>query len=400
MMYSISARYTLQRNGQYMKGSAMFGYILTDHSSASRKYLLTIDGVPVDQQKSFTLNIGEKLIAAAYIPELYDQIILFPFEELLKYFNEFSFIYPFSWEDEFENFYIDDIKISRSDDNIFKLIFSFSFDFDNWKQLWSMIEHGEEFKLVFDTKYVTDAECKLQEDYIINGFDISFNIKYPNISIQSELETILIIINKVHKQTLSNLSSKAQYKAVVVQFNFPNEVKVACEQYLLYFVQFLHDVGIEAIAELREEADSVLFSVTPSDKEEALENIKIALGVYLRLPSNPVLFPSIFLGTDIEVQWLVSNIYHLQGQLALASAVIQQKDALIQHQQSLIQQQLLSGQILIQSIQQDEEKEEDTEPLMGSIISVKKYDWEFLELDLPTMLRRLKQIFSRKSKGG
>lgn len=87
-----------------------------------------------------------------------------------------------------------------------------------------------------------------------------------------------------------------------------------------------------------------------------------------------------------------------QGQLALASAIIQQKDILIQQQQSLIQQQLFSSEILIQSIHQDDQQEEDKEPLVGDIVAIKKYDWQFLELDLPTLLRRLKELFGKKRK--
>jgi hypothetical protein len=36
----------------------------------------------------------------------------------------------------------------------------------------------------------------------------------------------------------------------VTFFDFPEPVKVPCQQYLLYFVQFLKDVGVEATAEL------------------------------------------------------------------------------------------------------------------------------------------------------
>ncbi|MGL4619474.1 hypothetical protein [Chroococcidiopsis sp.] len=160
----------------------------------------------------------------------------------------------------------------------------------------------------------------------------------------------------------------------------------------MYFTQFLRDVGIDATDELKEQADSVLFSVTPRNQEEALEHIKIALEIYLRLPSNPTVSSSGYLGADIEVQRLVANIHHLQGQLALASAIIQQKDLLIQQQKTIIK----SGEVLIQSIQKSEKKE-DKEPLLGKVLSVKKLElWKTLELDVPTLLRYLKQYFKNE----
>ncbi|MBU7584067.1 MAG: hypothetical protein KAF91_14340 [Nostoc sp. TH1S01] len=68
----------------------------------------------------------------------------------------------------------------------------------------------------------------------------------------------------------------------------------------------------------------------------------------------------------------------------------------IQQQQSLIQQQLLSGQILVESMQENKEQKEDKESIVGDVLSIKKFNWEFIELDLPTLLRHLKTTFKRK----
>ena len=68
---------------------------------------------------------------------------------------------------------------------------------------------------------------------------------------------------------------------------------------------------------------------------------------------------------------------------------MQQKDMLIQQQQRF-------QQILIDAIQKEREEEPDKEPVVGDIVSVKKFDWQFLEADLPTLLRRLKERFGRK----
>ncbi|ALF54939.1 hypothetical protein ACX27_22305 [Nostoc piscinale CENA21] len=69
---------------------------------------------------------------------------------------------------------------------------------------------------------------------------------------------------------------------------------------------------------------------------------------------------------------------------------------MIQQQQSLIQQQLLSGQILVESMQENKEQKEDKESIVGDVLSIKKFNWEFIELDLPTLLRHLKKTFKRK----
>lgn len=259
-----------------------------------------------------------------------------------------------------------------------------------------MSEHALEFRTVLESQNIPGVEWQgWHEEELLNGFSIAFPVENAESTVGSRIDAVVPLFERAHRQAQANLLLRSQPHSIVAQFDFPEEVKIPCEQYLLYFVQFLRDVGIEASAEIQERAGSVLFSVTPKDSEEALENVKAALDIYLRLPSNPIPTSSGINDASIEVQRLVSNIYHLKGQLALAGAVIQQKDVLIQQQQSFIQQQLLSGHILIESMKENH-KETDKEPVIGNIVSVKKFDWEFVELDLPTLLRRLKQFFSRK----
>src|SRR5207248_1798988 len=76
--------------------------------------------------------------------------------------------------------------------------------------------------------------------------------------------------------------------SVVMSFDFPEEIKVPCEQYLIYFAQFLKDLGVEANTSLTHEAGQVLYTVTPINKHQALDKIYQALNVYLHLSSSPV----------------------------------------------------------------------------------------------------------------
>jgi len=200
--------------------------------------------------------------------------------------------------------------------------------------------------------------------------------------------------------------------AVTMHFNFPEAVKVACQQYLLYFVEFLKDVGIDALAELREDAGQVLFSVTPTDNEAASDNIREALEIYLRLPMNRAPTVDVSPEKSIEVQKLSAQLQHLQGQFYLASAALQQKELTIQErdttigqQQALIQQHITTGKIFVEALQ--EEQADDPEPLDSELhldtldserIKVKRFAWEPIpiELNLPELIRLLKKRFNRK----
>jgi DNA-binding CsgD family transcriptional regulator len=188
--------------------------------------------------------------------------------------------------------------------------------------------------------------------------------------------------------------------SVVTQFEFPESVKVACEQYLLYFVEFLKDIGIDVTADLQEDAGQVLFSVTPRDKDEALDNIREALEIYLRLPLNRNTAIVVSPETSIEVQKLSAQLGLLQMQFQLANATIQQKEIAIQQRDTVIyhQQNLLNaGQVFIEALQ-EEVKPADTEPVIGSVVKVKKADWDGvpIEVDLPTIVRWMKKKFGRK----
>lgn len=93
------------------------------------------------------------------------------------------------------------------------------------------------------------------------------------------------IIHRLHTQSLDALEKSNN--SVLTRFKFPDPVKVPCEQYLLYFAQFLKDAGVDASVDLKREAGGVLFSVTPKDSSEALSKIRQALDLYLHMPSNP-----------------------------------------------------------------------------------------------------------------
>src|SRR4051794_5574236 len=99
----------------------------------------------------------------------------------------------------------------------------------------------------------------------------------------------------------------------------------------------------------------VLFSVTPNDKDQALDHIWTALGVYLHLPSSPM--ADVSLSSSIEVQRLAANIDHLNGQLQFASATMQMQDHMINQQQRI-----LDSRVLIESVQQPEESGAETLP--------------------------------------
>jgi hypothetical protein len=196
-------------------------------------------------------------------------------------------------------------------------------------------------------------------------------------------------------QTITELAATNMLKVVrkdslINYFEFPAPLRVACGQYLLYFVQFLEDLGIGVDAEIKEDVGKVLFSVTPKDGPAALGKIKEALEVYLDFPRNPGFSAAAGQFVDPSVVQLKANVLFLQSQLALAQAVLETKNATIEALNFTLFQdrQLITGPSTGQSKQ-----ESASEPVLGDTVHLTEYKGKFLKIDLPTILRRLKRSF-------
>ncbi|HYE76343.1 MAG TPA: hypothetical protein VEF04_23565, partial [Blastocatellia bacterium] len=183
--------------------------------------------------------------------------------------------------------------------------------------------------------------------------------------------------------------------SVAMSFDFPAEVRVTCEQYLLYFAQFLRDLGVEADTTLTHDAGQVLFTVTPTNKQQALDRIRDALEIYLKLPYSPI---SDTTGSEIAVQRLEANILRLRSDLKLAAAELQAKNTTIQAQQLTIdiQRGLLSGEIIIDSLKDvtPKAKDKDKEEVFDGLAEITKYEGKGFNLNLPEIFRRLKRLLA------
>jgi hypothetical protein len=263
----------------------------------------------------------------------------------------------------------------------------------DWKRPYSFAEYSKEFR----RKVSLAEDLKSTWGRSLNGFVVRVRVPSPESKISKVVMPYVNILRELNKATELSLSIQIRSDSIVMNFDFPNEVRVPCEQYLLYFVQFLQDLGIEATSELQHEVGQVLFAVTPANPREALDKLRTALEIYLRLPSSS--FSNLSGGeSEVAIQRLVANIHHLKGQLALSQAILQTKDTTIQNQQQYIQnhQRVMSGEVMIDSLRNvtPKSKDESKEKFFGGTVSITKYEGKGFEVDLPEMLRWLKRYVS------
>jgi hypothetical protein len=195
-------------------------------------------------------------------------------------------------------------------------------------------------------------------------FIINSNLETENI--YNSIEKYILEIIQIDKKITVSLLEEFSISNIVTKFIFPAEIKIQCEQYLLYFARFLRDNGIEATTDLKEESGKVLFSVTPTNDKEALDKIREALAIYLKLPSSPVVYDESFASMRLKQQ--IDNLQHAQRmmemELRLAQKVIENQDKIIQQKDTTIEQQskiiekISDKAVMINSAQNKEELEE------------------------------------------
>jgi CheY-like chemotaxis protein len=253
----------------------------------------------------------------------------------------------------------------------------------------------EQIAVIFLTAY-DDVNHKLvgfesgASDYITKPF----SLRELEARVKAVLRNLPVKVRP--GQDASNDESQAEFgESIAVLFDFPEEVRVPCEQYLLYFGQFLRDLGVHATSDLSHEAGQVLFTVTPTDSRTALDKVRAALNVYLRLPGSPVDHAS---HDEIAVQRLESTVLRLQGDLRLASAELQAKSTTIEAQQLIIQTQkgLLNGEIVLNSIKDVTPTSQKKEELLGGIVTLATYKEKGVEVNLGELYRRIKRAFKDK----
>lgn len=278
-----------------------------------------------------------------------------------------------------------------------KALFVIKYDLENWKFTWSLNELLKELdestksldRVYFENINLTEIDGSIYKFWA--------TIKYHD-EVTNIISELSKCISDIHKSAAGKCYSKktpTQYSSysMLEVFDFPEDIKIACVQYLQYFAEFLKDVGIKAeVALTPKDSGEFLFSVMPKNKDEALDNIREALNVYLRLPNSNIDADM----SDLAVQSLNAQIFHFKGQLTLAAATIQQQQSTIQN----LQLKPISPDVLVLS-QQGNEKDE--EPLLGGIIKVGEAELAegALSINLAALLRWLKEKFRKtKSKPG
>lgn len=160
-----------------------------------------------------------------------------------------------------------------------------------------------------------------------------------------------------------------------------------CEQYLIFFAEFLKNIDISAVTEISHVAGKILFSVTPNSEKVALEQIRQALNIYLELPNAFSIVNTLNQQLNPNVHQLLANIHHLNGQLMLANAQMQLQMQTIDNMRASIgHQNQVDSSVLPQSLICSSV---DIETILRGTVTLTNIDVKLFQINMPCIYRQI-----------
>lgn len=342
------------------------------HVSKTDKYThwsFIINGKRYGEGHGYAFMCGDKLMGLTFTNEILEILEKCTFEDLLENVPD--------WGIDLE-----DLEPAISlEFNIYKepyhhrragTIYEIRFDFEKWKKPWSIEEYGNAF--IKEAEALNNGEylVALSDETAVGGIELRFPLPQVSTTLGDSLSNTMPFVRRIAQQTRLNLLLSSRSDSIVSLFDFPPEHQTACKQYLAFFKDFLSGFGVQCRTEISDEAQKVLFAVTPEDKKIALLNIREALAIYLSLPEHKITEKSLD-SNDDNVRKLAENIISLQNSLKPGT-----KYSIGPHSTETS----IGGKI-------EEEKEE----FWNGRLYVKKWSKGPIELNLPRILKELKARF-------
>ncbi|RBL92377.1 hypothetical protein [Chitinophaga flava] len=323
-------------------------------------------------------------------PKVIDLLSEYSFEELASHFNDFFIEKAVDVDSGKQTvsyyIYLGETVIRKTPLKNLHISIDFDFEASLWAKPWSVLDFSSVFASVLEklkTKY-----CYYQSDTDdpFDGFGIKYDVEEKEMNLGICLAEMTETMQSAWNKTEEILQSKLDKDKLITYFHFPSSVKTACKQYLIYFTQFLSDLGIEAETEIEEKGGTTMLKVIPENKEEALSQIREALAVYLAIPGSQEFDELSGNMYDISLAQLRANVLHLKSQWEMAKALLQMKDATIGQLQLCNYQykQLLDGHAMTPKTAEEED-------LIEGVLTVTKYKGDAFTINLPEILRKIKR---------
>jgi len=262
------------------------------------------------------------------------------------------------------------------------------YDVRNWNKDYTFVEFHAEFIRQIKLSQRNDNEensdlCfydkPVSEIAAFHFFE--FNIENPSEKIGNVVNQISLKLDNAQAKALEILEKRFSKENTRLEFNFPPSVRVACEQYLQYFTDFLSDIGVSAITNIEHnKAGKTLFSVNVENKKVALDAIREALEIYLELPMSPLvneieISDTRMLSLRAEINTLKSRLDYAQIRQIETEKRADLQRELIDAQKEILREKDSN----IQALQKSEPRKFEPSIVYESVVETNYIDAEIVE---------------------
>lgn len=370
-------------------------------SNNSYEYELVFKGQTVEMKDGYVRSgLWEETEFNIVSSILYERVSVYPIIKLTEVGNVFI-NYALDFSNSFKKFYLRDFELNKesfeSDKEKIRLRFYLFANLRDWTHLWSGSEHIDAFFHFLKQRSLRDFNMHIffDKEEATEPYEVQHRVTFIpfdcEVPLNKVVDECIKVFTEAHDQVLDEFQSSLTSYSLTEQFNFPSEVKTACEQYLLYFAEFLKDVGIEVTTNITEKDQDVILTIIPENKKDALEKIGYLLNLYLHLP-NGTLVNDYQLNAEmgIQAQKLYGQIQQLESQLSLTNAENQFLQLTVDSLKRDLKR--YDSQILLES---KANKNKDKEPLIGNrdnaIVSLTEISFWGVNVNLASLLRELKK---------
>jgi disulfide oxidoreductase YuzD len=214
-----------------------------------------------------------------------------------------------------------------TDEYFFEL--SVSINTLNWNKPFTIRQYSDLFINEINCSHV-DTEFYHEDDASIK---VSYRIKKdeytrPLIEISNEL---LSCISKAHIYTETRLLNQNTSEALTKIFDFPSGYENICSQYLMWFGEFLKNLGIEADVHTEPRNGQTALIITPSVESELFGEIEKLFYQYLQFPYVEVIPKQ----NEMSIQYQ-HTLLAVKQQVQFLEMQIESKDAIRQNNNATI----------------------------------------------------------------
>ncbi|MFK3858311.1 hypothetical protein [Pseudoalteromonas rhizosphaerae] len=193
------------------------------------------------------------------------------------------------------------------------------FELNLWANYFTYQEFENEFvKTLNSSTYQVELS---HENEIKIDLDIA-DLMHKNLL--QEIDTLIGFVKDCSKQVHAKLTEESKGNIIKKVFDFPHEYVVTCSQYIIWFGEFLNNLGIDANVSTNQTGSQTQVIISPNDCPELLTEIEKLFYQYLSLPYAELLppEPNSSQSEMLSFQSLKMQVQHLQTQIQMKDAVI------------------------------------------------------------------------------